>query len=53
MNSHMTHTLRGRTRRPLPEGYLSEKKDKLQRLEPDLATLHDASVVAADRAQAA
>ena len=31
---------------------LSETKDKLQRLEPELATLQDASVVSADRAQA-
>jgi cell division protein ZapA len=31
---------------------LSEMKEKLQRLEHELATLHDASVVAADRAQA-
>jgi cell division protein ZapA len=31
---------------------LSEKKEKLQRLEHELATLHDASVVAAGRAQA-
>jgi len=30
---------------------LSETKDKLQRLEPELATLQDASVVSADRAQ--
>jgi cell division protein ZapA len=31
---------------------LSEVKEKLQRLEPELATLQDASVVSADRAQA-
>ena len=31
---------------------LSETKDKLQKLEPELATLQDASVVSADRAQA-
>src|SRR5262249_59485297 len=31
---------------------LSEKKEKLQRLEHELATLHDPSVVAADRAHA-
>jgi cell division protein ZapA len=31
---------------------LSEVKEKLQRLEPALATLQDASVVSADRAQA-
>jgi cell division protein ZapA len=31
---------------------LSETKEKLQRVEPELATLHDASVVSADRAQA-
>jgi cell division protein ZapA len=31
---------------------LSEIKDKLQRLEPELTTLQDASVVSADRAQA-
>jgi cell division protein ZapA len=31
---------------------LSETKEKLQRLEPDLAALQDASVVSADRAQA-
>ena len=30
----------------------SEMKEKLQRLEPELATLQDASVVSADRAQA-
>ena len=31
---------------------LSETKDKLGKLEPELATLQDASVVSADRAQA-
>jgi len=31
---------------------LAETKDKLQRLEPELAALQDASVVSADRAQA-
>src|SRR6266513_307971 len=31
---------------------LSEVKEKLARLEPELATLQDASVVSADRAQA-
>jgi cell division protein ZapA len=31
---------------------LSEVKEKLQRLEPELATLQDARVVSADRAQA-
>jgi cell division protein ZapA len=31
---------------------LSEIKEKLQRLEPELATLQEASVVSADRAQA-
>jgi cell division protein ZapA len=31
---------------------LSETKEKLDRLEPELATLQDASVVSADRAQA-
>jgi cell division protein ZapA len=31
---------------------LSETKEKLQRVEPELATLHDASVVSADRHQA-
>src|SRR5256714_8777627 len=31
---------------------LSEVKEKLQRLEPQLATLQDASVASADRAQA-
>ena len=31
---------------------LSETKEKLEQLEPELATLHDASVVSADRAQA-
>ena len=31
---------------------LSETKDKLQKLEPELATLQDASAVSADRAQA-
>src|SRR5436309_4536662 len=31
---------------------LSETKEQLERLEPELATLHDASVVSADRAQA-
>jgi cell division protein ZapA len=31
---------------------LSEMKEKLQRFEPELATLQDASVVAADRVQA-
>src|SRR6516165_6122486 len=31
---------------------LSETKEKLQRLEPELASLQDASVVSADRAQA-
>jgi cell division protein ZapA len=30
---------------------LSETKEKLQRIEPELATLHDASVDSADRAQ--
>jgi cell division protein ZapA len=30
---------------------LSETKEKLQRVEPELATLHDASAVSADRAQ--
>ncbi len=31
---------------------LSEVKEKLQRIEPELATLQDASVVSSDRAQA-
>jgi cell division protein ZapA len=31
---------------------LSEEKEKLRRLEPELATLQEASVVSADRAQA-
>ena len=31
---------------------LSEVKEKLSRLEPELATLQDASVISADRAQA-
>jgi cell division protein ZapA len=31
---------------------LAETKDKLQRVEPELATLRDASIVSADRAQA-